>query len=351
MTGFTGVIWGARSTEKLALDLRAGPGPGPLTDAGFAWHAVSSDLSNAATEYTSILTALGVNWRSPRTDAALETLTRLTSWFAEAAAAAGRNARRAEGQAAAVTVARLSMPDLVEVDVAEKAMQVATVVGVVAPGLVGAAARAEQVLHDQKLRAARVMETYEAATESAARPWEALGPAPDLVFADPLGARRSAQQSAVRTSSAHMQSPALSPSSVRPVCAPMGFTLVECGTTPAADKTRYAPTVLAGGVEGGVPVSETDMAAVSPSPNAPLGPIAAHAGMAPERQATRSSVSPEQAGVAYDRSATVERPMPTWAELAVAEHAVAHHVPNAAGRPLDPMYLTGTLARDLGREP
>ncbi|MGC4961984.1 PPE domain-containing protein [Gordonia sp. DT218] len=346
MTGFTGVIWDARPTEKLAFDLGDGPGPGPLTDAGLAWAKVSAELASAATEYGSILATLGLNWRSPHTSAAFEKLTRLAPWFAEAAAAAGRNAGRAEGQAAAVTVARLTMPNLVEVDVAETAMHAASVVSALAPALVGAAAHAERALHDQKLRAARVMETYEAATEPAARPWIDSRPAPDLVSADPLGAERAARQAAARA--ATHPAPA---TSAPPV--PMGGIPTGGVAAPPSEKTRYAPTILAGGAGGGTPVPATNTSAGSPASNAPMGPMAPHTGLAAtERGATRGPAAPEQADVdeadGPSASAADERSS-TWAELAVAEQPAAHHVSASGPRSLDPRYLTETLSLDQHR--
>ncbi|GAA3697192.1 PPE domain-containing protein [Gordonia hankookensis] len=344
MTGFTGVIWDARPTEKLAFDLGDGPGPGPLTDAGLAWGTVSAELASAATEYGSILAALGLNWRSPHTSAAFEKLTRLAPWFAETAAAAGRNAGRAEGQAAAVTVARLTMPNIVEVDVAEKAMHAATVVSALAPALVGAAAHAERALHDQKLRAARVMETYEAATESAARPWTDSRPAPDLVSAGPLGAERAARQAAARAATHPAPSTVSAPVSMGGI--PMG------GVAPPPEKTGYAPTILAGGAGGGTPVPAATTPSGSPASNTPMGPMATHpAAAATERAVARGPMVSEQTDDSHGPSASAadERSSSTWAELAVAEQPAAHHVSDAGARSLDPRYLTETLSLDQRR--
>ncbi|WAC56415.1 PPE domain-containing protein [Gordonia sp. SL306] len=345
MTGFTGVIWDARPTEKLAFDLGDGPGPGPLTDAGLAWATVSAELASAATEYGSILAALGLNWRSPHTSAAFEKLTRLAPWFAETAAAAGRNAGRAEGQAAAVTVARLTMPNIVEVDVAEKAMHAATVVSALAPALLGAAAHAERALHDQKLRAARVMETYEAATESVARPWTDSRPAPDLVSAGPLGAERAARQAAARAA-AHPAPPTVS--------APVSMGGIPMGgvAPPPPEKTGYAPTILAGGAGAGTPVPATNSPSAAPASNTPMGPMAPHtAPAATERAVARGRMGPEQTDETHGPSASAadERSSSTWAELAVAEQPVAHHVSDTGLRPLDPRYLTETLSLDQHR--
>ncbi|AZG48439.1 PPE domain-containing protein [Gordonia insulae] len=344
MTGFTGVVWDARTTEQLALDLGDGAGPAPLVEAGLAWADVAAELGSAGAEYGSILAALGVHWRSSYTSEAFEKLTRLVPWFAEAAAAAGRTAARAETQAAAVTVARMTMPNLAEVDLAEKAKDVATTVSALAPALVGAAAQAERALHDQRMRAARVMETYEAATEPAAQPWPGGPAAPNLVSATALGAERAARETAARAAARQ--------ATVTPPVAPGASMMGGVGpalAVPAPEKTRYAPTILAG---AGPAATTAPVTAPSTGTGTPTGPVAPP--MAPHGAATTERVIARGAGAAEPATdvepsgaAAAADGTATWAELAVAEQPVAHHLSTGHGdRPLDPRYLDETLALD-----
>lgn len=345
MAGFTGVVWDARSTERLSTELGDGAGAGPLTQAGLSWAHLAAEMSSAAAEYSSILVALGVHWDSSHTSATFEKLTRLAGWFAEAAATAGRNAVRAETQAAAVTVARLTMPDLVEVDIAEKAMQTATTLGVIAPALVGAAAHAERALHDQRMRAARVMDTYESATEPAARPWKDGAPAPNLVSAAPLGAERAAHEAATRAA-ARPTPP------IPPVPAPTPAGGISSAVAAAPEKTRYAPTIVAAGspqAATSAPVASAGAGAGTPS--GPMAPMAPHGATAADRVVARGPVADDVADEPEARAgAADDTDPPTWADLVTAEKSVVQHVSeNAATRSLDPRYIDETLSLGSGK--
>ncbi|ROZ83455.1 PPE domain-containing protein [Gordonia sp. OPL2] len=346
MAGFTGVVWDARSTERLSTELGDGAGAGPLTQAGVSWAHLASEMSSAAVEYSSILVALGVHWDSSHTSATFEKLTRLAGWFAEAAAVAGRNAVRAESQAAAVTVARLTMPNLAEVDIAEKAMQTATTLGAIAPALVGAAAHAERALHDQRMRAARVMDTYESATEPAARPWKDGAAAPNLVSAAPLGAERAARETAARVAASRPtpQNPA------GPAPIPVGG--LSLGVTAAPEKTRYAPTIVASGSpqsSASAPVAPAGAGAATPS--GPMAPIAPHGAAAADRVVARGAVADDATEETAAGAAAADDGSPaTWADLATADTSVVQHVSgNSASRSLDPRYLDETLSLGSGK--
>lgn len=324
MTGFTGVVWDTRTTERLAHDLGDGAGPAPLAEAGRAWGAVSTELATAGLEYASIIATLGVHWESAYSSTAFEKLTGLAPWFADTAAAAADNAVRAEAQAAAVSVARLSMPNLAEVDIARSVMQSAASISSLAPAMVGAAAHAERALHDQRMRASRVMQSYESATEPAARPWDSASPAPNLVSGSALAAERVARETAARAAAA-AQTPATN--SAAPAFAGMPLAL---SITP--EKTKYAPTSVAA---VGTPVAPAPAPTtpVVTQPHAPMAPFAPPVGVAAERVVTRPQDVPEQ------HTETVEVPLAaeaaaapaTWAELAVAETSAVQHAPTEVG--------------------
>ncbi|MEE3850990.1 PPE domain-containing protein [Gordonia sp. LSe1-13] len=346
MTGYTGVIWDARTTEQLASDLGDGAGPGPLAEAGLAWGRVASEMASAAAEYGTILAAMAVHWESGHTIESFEKLSRLAPWFAEAAAEAGQNAGRAEAQAAAVTVARLTMPNLVEVDLAEEAMRTATAVSAIAPALVGAAAQAERAVHDQRMRAARVMQTYESASETAAKPWKGAPPAPNLVSAQPLAAERAARETAARAA-AHTppKSSSTTPAALAgmPMAAMAGFAVAP------VEKTNYVPTTLAGGAPAGTATAGPTApahAAQSPHHGPMAPPVAPHGAAAAERVVTRAPSAPEPADELGAAEAAVDPPS-TWAEVAIAEKPAVQHVSDdSSDRSLDPRYVHETLVLD-----
>lgn len=344
MIGFTGVNWDARPTEQLAADLGAGPGPAPLAEAGMAWAALATEVGEAGVEFAAVLARLGVHWQSAQSSAAFEKLTRLAPWFADVAAAAVENAARAESQAAAITVARLNMPDLAEVDVVEKLHEIATTATAVAPIIAGAAAQAERAVAHQRMRAARVMQTYESATEPVAAPWESAQPAPVLVSGEPLAAEQAA---AARASAPPPQPPA----SVAPpgVAMPVGL---GGAFLPPPEKLKYAPTIVASGSPQVTPTTPGGAPATSAPSQGPGVPPPVTPGMAAtDRGAVVRTVAADAADLdspdapTSSASESVEQPA-TWAELATSDRPAAHYVsePDALDRPdVDPRYLSETL--------
>ncbi|WP_338855576.1 PPE domain-containing protein [Gordonia hongkongensis] len=342
MIGFTGVNWDTRPTEQLAADLGAGPGPAPLAEAGLAWAALAAEVGEAGVEYAAVLARLGAHWQSAHTSAAFEKLTRLAPWFAEVATEAAENATRAEAQAAAITVARLNMPDLAEVDVVEKLHEIATTATAVAPIIAGAAAQAERAVAHQRMRAARVMQTYENATEPVAAPWESAKPAPGLVSGDALAAERGA--------AAARGAPPPTPAPAAPLGAamPAGIGGVFL---PPPEKLKYAPTIVASGpsqvaatTSGGAPGASAPGAGPGVPP--PVAPGVATA----DRGSVVRTVGADAAELGSSDPppsvATESTEQTTWAELATSDRPAAHYVsaPDGHGMPdVDPRYLSETL--------
>ncbi|EON33087.1 PPE protein [Gordonia terrae C-6] len=343
MIGFTGVNWDARPTAQLAADLGAGPGPAPLAEAGMAWAALATEIGEAGVEFTAVLARLGVHWQSAHSSAAFEELTRLAPWFAEVASEAVENAARAESQAAAITVARLNMPDLAEVDVVEKLHTIATTATAIAPIIAGAAAQAERAVAHQRMRAARVMQTYESAAEPVATPWKSARPAPGLVSGDAL----AAEQAAATRESAPPPAPV---STAPPIAAmPVGVGGVF---TPPPEKLRYAPTIVAGvqpqvatTTPGGAPV--TSAPGSGPGVPPPVAPGVATA----DRGAVVRTISADAADLDSPDESTSSatestEQTATWADLATSDRPAAHYVsaPDRDGHTdVDPRYLSETL--------
>ncbi|GAC66206.1 PPE domain-containing protein [Gordonia soli] len=343
MTGFTGVVWDARTTERLAADLAAGAGPAPLAEAGAAWAGLGRELAAAGVEYSAILARLATSWESVHASAAFEKLTRLAPWFGEIAAEAGRNAARSESQAAAITVARLSMPNIAEVDLAEKMREIATAASAVAPALGGAAAHVERAIHEQQARASRVMQTYESATEPVGTPWGTGLAAPNLVSGHALSVEQAAREAAARAAVAPTPSPT---PAVSPAIGPMW----AGSYTQAAEKTRYAPTMVAGAapaavVPGPTPVAAPAATGAVPPPMPMHGVVAANERTVQVKMAGAADESaPAPTESLAGESLSDDEPR-TWADIAVAATPVADHaVTPVADQPPTSPYVTETLS-------
>ncbi|HEY9313264.1 PPE domain-containing protein [Williamsia sp.] len=326
MTGFTNVVWDARPTKQLATDLGAGAGDGPLTAAALGWAQVSALLADAGVDYVRILAKLGIAWESVSTDEAFGKLASFAGWFSDAAAAAADTAGRAGAQAAATTVARISMPGLPELQITEDIHRAATTVGAATGAPIGGvAADAERAALDQKQRAARVMETYEAASEPVARVWAVPHPA-EIVSPKALAAEQAIRDSARAVPTRPEPTVSAVPGGVggyAPVSVPR-------------QQTRYATTILAGST---VAPTTTLPAPVSADarPSVPATPMAPMMGAPGQSGDTVARRGPLKAGAGIDPNAFG----PT------AGDGDINHVPIAAvAGPVDhpdPRYRSGTL--------
>ncbi|MGW0039066.1 PPE domain-containing protein [Gordonia sp. NPDC003376] len=327
MTGFSGVIWDARTSARLATDLGAGPGPVPLAEAAIAWSVVSAEIERAAIKYGKVLSDLGAGWVSESAESTLGQLSALGGWLADMSAHAATASVLVEQQAAVVTVARLAMPNAAEIALVDGLADLAATAASVVPIVSGAAAHAERAVHDQRVRAARVMEAYEVAAEPVARPWRAPHPVPGDVFTEASPETRS--------SSAGSSPPATS--AARPASG-LGAVAVPPGPT---IRGAYTPTVPASTVTDpprvSVPVeSRPHPPAITP-PVAPMTPAAAIASaqrddIRAQPMAVAATVTPESSD-----GPGVGGPI-TWAEVAVADGPVVE-----GARGLDPRHLRETF--------
>ncbi|MEV6771295.1 PPE domain-containing protein [Nocardia sp. NPDC051030] len=175
--GFTGVVWDARQPEQLARDLVNGAGAVPAAEAGLAWGRLSASFGAAAIEYERILETLDSAWESKNSKPFIERIKALRDWLVTSAGAAASNAAQAETHAAAYEIARLAMPDAGDVekmrDMQKLLEQLGAALG--AP-MLAKVAQADTDADAAKAVAARVMTTYEAATEPLSTPWEQQAP-------------------------------------------------------------------------------------------------------------------------------------------------------------------------------
>ncbi|MGL4305812.1 MAG: PPE domain-containing protein [Mycobacteriaceae bacterium] len=167
MVGFTGVIWLPRGAAKLSLDLATGVGSVDLNDAGTAWAAMAAVLSESALTLEKTNLQLRLGFEGEAAEAAYKKIEPFAGWVGGTAALAALCAGKAEVQAGAYNVAVLAMPNIVEVEAIQTAKASALATGGL---LTGASAAVEAVEQAEDMRAALVMEAYEAASSVLALP-------------------------------------------------------------------------------------------------------------------------------------------------------------------------------------
>ncbi|MFC9892426.1 PPE domain-containing protein [Nocardia sp. NPDC127579] len=192
--GFTGVVWEARPTEKLAQDLTTGRGALPMTEAAQAWTRLGVSFGAAVPEYDQIIRSIGESWSSETSPEIMDRITKLREWMVEAAGAAAQNATKTGSQALAYEVARLAMPHVAEIAALEEAKKSVEAIsaGMGAP-LVGAAAEIDAEQDMAKSNAARIMRVYEEATKPLETPWTQTTP-PVIANSTALDAERAAAE-------------------------------------------------------------------------------------------------------------------------------------------------------------
>ncbi|MBF6171399.1 PPE domain-containing protein [Nocardia blacklockiae] len=274
--GFTGVVWEAREPQRLAQDLTTGPGSVPMAEAAAAWSRLAASFGAAVVEYEQTLAVLRGAWQSGRSDAVLERVSALREWLIEAAGAAAANAARLQAQVAAYEIARLAMPDTADIANIEQVQRMLESVG----GMLGAPLKAVAAQTDTdadlaKAVAARVMRSYESATEPLATPWQQAEP-PRIAPDKALVAEQSARQAATAASA--------SAAGFAPGAMPIGPVSVTMPTAVPRVRTSYqAPVYAQSGaaselVAQPVPVGTGNAAAEA----VPFGPAASGGGAAPQ---------------------------------------------------------------------
>ncbi|MGY4102263.1 PPE domain-containing protein [Nocardia sp. R16R-3T] len=275
--GFTGVVWDAREPDRLARELSTGPGATPLAEAGAAWTRLAAGFGSAVAEYELIVGSLRGAWQSNTSGPVLDRISQLRDWLADAATAASGNAIRAETQSAAYELARLTMPHTAEIQAIQAVQRMLESIGGGALGapLEAVAAATDTDADMAKAAAARVMRTYEAATEPLATPWIQQEP-PVIASAGALAAEEESAPVPAATSAM----PAL------PAIAPGMFVPGGIGAVPTATKLQpyrapvytEAPTPVEVTTPQPVPTSTASSSAL------PMVPGAMTAGGAEEEE-------------------------------------------------------------------
>ncbi|MBF6315461.1 PPE domain-containing protein [Nocardia cyriacigeorgica] len=174
--GITGVFWLPRMAEFNSVSLNAGAHAVPISAAATAWGTLTGAWVDATATVTRVMAELGLGLQSINGIGALARLGGFTAWAGQQGVMAATMGSKAAANATAYTVASLAMPSLPEI----VAVNTAVVASANPAGaLSGAFEAAEVAKHAMDIRAALVMETYEAATTATViTPGEFINPPP-----------------------------------------------------------------------------------------------------------------------------------------------------------------------------
>ncbi|NMN95196.1 PPE domain-containing protein [Antrihabitans stalactiti] len=176
MLGITGVFWLPRTATVNSTTLWAGAGPVPLSTATPAWAAMSAAYADASFTVTRVLAELAVGWQGVTSVGAKARLAGFKIWADQATAAAAALSAKTGANSIAATTARAVMPSLPEIVAVQTAKVAAYSTGGVLNGTAEAAEAADRAMD---IRAALVMEAYEAATTTVVvTPTEFVPPPP-----------------------------------------------------------------------------------------------------------------------------------------------------------------------------
>ncbi|GAA2054968.1 PPE domain-containing protein [Williamsia deligens] len=195
MVGFTGVRWEVRPAEELSRQLSAGAGERPMFEAALAWGSVAASLHELREEFAAVRKIVDDGWTGSTRSGVLAAIDKLSAWVTAVGDDARANAKAAERQAIAHTVAVAAMPDA-HVIAAVGQMETALKAVTAQPSalIAGGIAKLDEQAMGMKAQASRVMETYEEATTPVARPWEPARVPAGLVHAPAAAANRDAAQ-------------------------------------------------------------------------------------------------------------------------------------------------------------
>ncbi|MFI6369021.1 PPE family protein [Nocardia sp. NPDC050630] len=163
VAGVTGVLWVARPSEVNSATLHAGAHAVPISAAATAWGALTAAWVDATTTVARVMAELGVGMQGVNGIAALSKLTGFLGWSEQQGVQAAAMGGKAAANVIAYGVAALAMPSPPEIAAVNAALIASTNP---AGAVSGAYEAAELARHAMDLRAAMVMETYEAATSA-----------------------------------------------------------------------------------------------------------------------------------------------------------------------------------------
>ncbi|WP_433626279.1 PPE family protein [Nocardia sp. CA-120079] len=163
VAGVTGVVWIARPSEVNSATLHAGAHAIPISAAATAWGALTAAWVDATTTVARVMAELGVGMQGVNGIAALGKLTGFLGWSEQQGVQAAAMGGKAAANVIAYGVAALAMPSPPEIAAVNAALAASTNP---AGAVTGAMEAAEIARNAMDIRAALVMETYEAATSA-----------------------------------------------------------------------------------------------------------------------------------------------------------------------------------------
>ncbi|MFD3747053.1 PPE family protein [Nocardia sp. NPDC058633] len=159
--GITGVFWLPRMAEVNSTTLNAGAHAIPISAAATSWGTLAAAWGDAAFTVTRVIAEVGVGLQGVNGIAVLARLAPFAGWASQQGIMSAALGAKCAANATAYTVASIAMPSLPEI----AATNTAVAASANPPGVVsGAFEVAEVARHAMDIRAALVMETYEAAT-------------------------------------------------------------------------------------------------------------------------------------------------------------------------------------------
>ncbi|MBL1073317.1 PPE domain-containing protein [Nocardia sp. 2] len=159
--GITGVFWLPRMAEINSVSLNAGAHAIPISAASTSWTTLTGAWVDATATVARVMAEVGVGLQGLNGLNVLARLTGFTVWAEQQVVMATALAAKTAANATAYTVASIAMPSLPEIAAVEAARVAAHSTG---GALNGTAELAEAAKLAMDIRAALVMETYEAAT-------------------------------------------------------------------------------------------------------------------------------------------------------------------------------------------
>ncbi|WP_457226657.1 PPE domain-containing protein [Mycobacteroides abscessus] len=238
MTGFTGVNWVARKAKKLALDLTTGAGPTHVVDSALAWQEISAAFAEVHENSLQVGEKLMEGYRGPRAEEALTKLNPFTEWLDKMAGLTQQVSDTANTYAESYGTAVLDMPHINDLAQLEKAKAEALSAG---GALFGLHATTEGMEQGLDLQAAKAMDTYESASEPAAKVVE-FPPAPEVIkYPEEKSEANSGNTgvSAAGVGLSEMGPSPLSPDSVPGVQSARAAAISMAGNPTAAGGTGY----------------------------------------------------------------------------------------------------------------
>ncbi|MGE0217121.1 PPE domain-containing protein [Mycolicibacterium sp.] len=247
--GFTNVAWESRSTEQLARDLAAGPGPMSVGQAGAAWVRVANELTSISLEFDKIVERIKTAFVSEGADAAARKLEDFGRWLQAVSLSAAGNGEQAESAAVANSVAISAMPSIAEAVEARAIHDVmASLAAYNGAILNGRFAELDEAATADRATASAVMYEYEDACKTMAQPWE-QAPPPDVCTTTALTAEGQAQ-SAAGGDGAAAGGAGAGMAAPPPPLAPMAVREVKSTADPQALRTANAGGSAAPGMGG-----------------------------------------------------------------------------------------------------